>query len=862
MPWSCVRSSTSSIGTSSRRISSFPPLGDYKLGDFGIARTVEKTTGGLSRKGTYTYMAPEVYREEPYGPSVDIYSLGVVLYRLLNDNRAPFLPAYPAPITHSDREAAMAKRLGGAPLPPPRNADSRLAEIVLKACAYAPQDRYASPALMRQDLETALYQQGELDAAPRQGNEIPLGAGSAPAEAVEERTESAFGASAGSTASPQSPIQKDEPEKTQSVFSHSTSERRNESSPAAGAPPARPADPPAPSGNQDGKKKIGLIAGVAALVLVAAICIGIVALRGGNKTDAPDASGNSSSDGSGEESGSAELGETFDSLIWGHYVWEGGRDDYTAIAEELDYHMVSLNGEEYELSTLPVGFEAGPETGAGLSLDEWTKRFIEEANIIYLDFCDRRGRGYTVGMTYKIEGNTISVAMVENTIDTEIANDPSVVEKYQTLYESDPETYFEQYIAATVPAGDWLEWTFSFDGRNIILKEGWTEITLVPYWFADILDYVSIYATVQEDSDAYHQIAHISYNRDLDEPAEAAYASIRFTDGHYAIDPTIELSEDGQTMTIRWEERWSEYNHQLEQIADPTELTVGYIHCADDGLILVADGKYYCYQGDWDSYFDRKMEDSLGDVDSSTLTDEQKDTLLQTQSSILRDLQDAFAAAGVEANIDETTGRVTMDNSILFAFDDATLSDTGKAYLDGFLDVYTAVVLSDAYAGSIAEIRIEGHTDTSGDYQYNQTLSEERAAAVADYCVSRQSALASVITTRGCSYDDPVYDAAGNVDTASACRRLLSAAFAALMTALSSVSLRCVLRRICSSRAERSADAFSEACSSRASVFSDPFSPPASPKRSSRLPAVCVINSAAASYAGSSRPSHTALSVA
>lgn len=33
-------------------------LGDYKLGDFGIARTVEKTGGGLSRKGTDSYMAP------------------------------------------------------------------------------------------------------------------------------------------------------------------------------------------------------------------------------------------------------------------------------------------------------------------------------------------------------------------------------------------------------------------------------------------------------------------------------------------------------------------------------------------------------------------------------------------------------------------------------------------------------------------------------------------------------------------------------------------------------------------------------------------------------------------------------------
>ena len=54
--------------------------GKFKLGDFGIARTVEKTTGGLSKKGTYTYMAPEVYKGEKYGPTIDIYSLGIVLY--------------------------------------------------------------------------------------------------------------------------------------------------------------------------------------------------------------------------------------------------------------------------------------------------------------------------------------------------------------------------------------------------------------------------------------------------------------------------------------------------------------------------------------------------------------------------------------------------------------------------------------------------------------------------------------------------------------------------------------------------------------------------------------------------------------
>jgi serine/threonine-protein kinase len=130
--------------------------GDFKLGDFGIARTAEKTAGGMSKKGTYTYMAPEVYRDEPYGPGVDIYSLGIVLYRLLNENRTPFLPDYPAPITHGDRDAALARRMGGEPLPRPKNGGDKFAGIVLKACACDPKDRYPEPETMRRELEALI----------------------------------------------------------------------------------------------------------------------------------------------------------------------------------------------------------------------------------------------------------------------------------------------------------------------------------------------------------------------------------------------------------------------------------------------------------------------------------------------------------------------------------------------------------------------------------------------------------------------------------------------------------------------------------------------------------------------------------
>ena len=136
--------------------------GDYKLGDFGIARQIEKTTFGLSKKGTYNYMAPEVYKGQKYGTGVDMYSLGIVLYRLLNQNRAPFMPPHPEKITHTKREQALIKRMSGEELPPPKSlSEGRLVEIIIKAAAYDPEDRYSSPVQMREDLSSIQYDYSE-----------------------------------------------------------------------------------------------------------------------------------------------------------------------------------------------------------------------------------------------------------------------------------------------------------------------------------------------------------------------------------------------------------------------------------------------------------------------------------------------------------------------------------------------------------------------------------------------------------------------------------------------------------------------------------------------------------------------------
>lgn len=128
--------------------------GEFKLGDFGIAKQLDDASAAMSKKGAPAYMAPEVYRGEKYDLTADIYSLGIVLYKLLNDGRTPFLPPAPDPIRFRDKEEAVVKRMTGEPFPPPCNASEEAARVILKACAFDPAGRYKNAADMRKDLES------------------------------------------------------------------------------------------------------------------------------------------------------------------------------------------------------------------------------------------------------------------------------------------------------------------------------------------------------------------------------------------------------------------------------------------------------------------------------------------------------------------------------------------------------------------------------------------------------------------------------------------------------------------------------------------------------------------------------------
>lgn len=128
--------------------------GDYKLGDFGVSKKLSDRSRATSMKGTPNYIAPEVYLGEAYDATVDLYSLGIVLYRLLNYNRNPFMPNYPDSYDSVDEDKAFEMRMAGNVPSYPAFANGALGDVILKAISNK-ENRYKSAAEFKQALENA-----------------------------------------------------------------------------------------------------------------------------------------------------------------------------------------------------------------------------------------------------------------------------------------------------------------------------------------------------------------------------------------------------------------------------------------------------------------------------------------------------------------------------------------------------------------------------------------------------------------------------------------------------------------------------------------------------------------------------------
>ena len=121
----------------------FGKNGRFKLGDFGTVFTFDDGKFCAPR-GTRGFMAPEVCRGKQPDQRADIYSLGIVLYYLLNCYKLPFVHSAGDAAADGERLRAEERRLSGEKLPRPENGSEWLTGIVMKACSFRCEDRYRS----------------------------------------------------------------------------------------------------------------------------------------------------------------------------------------------------------------------------------------------------------------------------------------------------------------------------------------------------------------------------------------------------------------------------------------------------------------------------------------------------------------------------------------------------------------------------------------------------------------------------------------------------------------------------------------------------------------------------------------------
>lgn len=168
-------------------------------------------------------------------------------------------------------------------------------------------------------------------------------------------------------------------------------------------------------------------------------------------------------------------------------------------------------------------------------------------------------------------------------------------------------------------------------------------------------------------------------------------------------------------------------------------------------------------------------QQSALDKKTAQLKDQQAqiDQIIGVKADVIEALKNEFSKNNINVDIDAQTGALTLEASVMFDYDQAELTDAGKQALEQILPIYCKVLLQDDYMKYLAEIIIDGYTDTDGDYSYNLQLSQQRSLAVAQYLLdiqgnfldaSQSENLEKYLTVNGHSMANPVLDADGNVD--------------------------------------------------------------------------------------------------
>lgn len=428
-------------------------------------------------------------------------------------------------------------------------------------------------------------------------------------------------------------------------------------------------------------------------------------------------------------------------MFYGNYRILGGEDAENDYAEDMSYVEYQCYNYKNEstvatITSIPYKIEAGPHS---------LGHIITKV----------KGRNFLRAYFYNDSGYMTTVLCAYTVKDNELSLNPLAFYKY------DQENSRVSYILSETI----LTYEFKFEGRKLTLDDGENSLTLHSGLnISDDDNYIAVDNYRSTKSDELNKIDHIRllFSED-DDSSRYVYAEEKEfgNDQHpYAVMEenglfTITMDEDGETVTRQFV----------------------YFYCYKDGIILT-DGEniyYYC-----DRYSDRygsQLNDNLTYEDMEKLDnmdDEKLEELIKIKEELLEDLEDAFEDADISVSIDSETGEITMDAAVLFPVGEYTVSQDGKDLLKKFIEVYSGVVFDEKYNGFISKIMVEGHTDSTGDYASNQTLSQNRADSVKALCLDYgedcREQLNEMLQAVGYSSDKPIFNAFGEEDKAASRR--------------------------------------------------------------------------------------------
>ena len=186
--------------------------------------------------------------------------------------------------------------------------------------------------------------------------------------------------------------------------------------------------------------------------------------------------------------------------------------------------------------------------------------------------------------------------------------------------------------------------------------------------------------------------------------------------------------------------------------------------------LLVVDSDDTLKDGEVYISYEQYMKEFVGDIDLSGVSTDKLEEIEAKKTDLLAELVAEFNAAGINVTVNESTGELAMDSSVLFGGDSSELTPEGAAFVDTFIGIYTRVIFSEKYNGFVSKTLVEGHTAPTGtSYEADLPLSEARANSVLNYCKASAFAtnpdqVATTFEAVGLSNSKPVYANDGSVD--------------------------------------------------------------------------------------------------